>query len=309
MSKDSEFDWDDLRYFIKAAQSQTLAGAARALGKEHTTIGRRLTALERALGAPVFIRAPDGLRLTPFGARLLPLAEEVERAVHAVQELVSSDHGKVRLAVPSGLATLITQYLPKFLHEFPGISLELLSGSHSVNLKKGEAELALRLGPVSDEDLVAQKMGEVGWSLYAANTYLTRRPILIDLHGQRGLKGHELIGYDDSLASVPGAQWLEKYAGDANIVLRSREMTDMIAAANGGLGIVALPCVLGDAQPLLRRLTDEVIGSRRLSLVYRREMLRVTPVRAVITFIATLMLEHADLISGVLIHRVKHPTK
>jgi DNA-binding transcriptional LysR family regulator len=285
-----------LRYFVQAAQTKTLAGAARALNVEHTTIGRRLSALERAFGAPLFIRGPDGLRLTPLGERLLPLAEEVERAVHAVEDVVSSDKVRVRLAVPSGFAALITQHLTRLQRDYPGVSLELVSGSRPVNLTKGEAELALRLGPISDEGLVAQRLAEAGWSLYAADAYLARCPAPAD---PRQLSRHEIIGYDQSLAEVPGAKWLEAHAADASIVLRSREMTDMLAAATAGLGLAVLPCVLGETTPGLRRLTDEVLGTRRMSLVYRREMSRVAPVRAVISFVASVMREHERLIAGI----------
>ena len=67
MAAEGDLDWDDLRYFLRAAQAGTLAGAARAMGVEHSTIGRRLSALERTLGAPLVVRAPDGLHLTPLG--------------------------------------------------------------------------------------------------------------------------------------------------------------------------------------------------------------------------------------------------
>ena len=241
MSKDSDFDWDDLRYFVQAARTKTLAGAARALGVEHTTIGRRLTALERALGAQLFIRGPDGLRLTPLAERVLPLVEDVERAVRAVQERVASDKMRVRLAVPSGFTPLITARLAELHQDHPDVTLELLSGSRPVDLKKGEAELALRIGPVTDQDLVAQNMGEVGLSLYAADAYLARRPAPID---PRQLAGHEIIGYDQSLAALPGAKWLDTHGAQASVVLRCREMTDMLAAASTGLGLAVLPCML-----------------------------------------------------------------
>src|SRR4030095_9713363 len=81
-----DFNWDDLRFFLRAAQTRTLAGAARSIGVEHTTIGRRLSALERALGAPLVLRGPDGLRLTPLGERLVPLGHAVERGRLDVRE-------------------------------------------------------------------------------------------------------------------------------------------------------------------------------------------------------------------------------
>lgn len=294
-SKRPELDWNDLRYFLRAAHTGTLAGAARALAVEHTTVGRRLTALERAFGAPVFIRSREGLRLTPLGEQARPLIEEVERAVSAVQAFVAADKTRVRLAVPSGFSALITQHLPRLAGSAPNVVLELQSGSRAVELRKGEAELALRVGPIDDDGLVAQYMGEVGWSLYAADSYLARRPAPLD---PRDLAGHDVIGYDKALADVPGARWLEEHGAQARIVLRSRELTDMLASACAGLGLAVLPCILADAQPQLTRLTEEVLGERRLSLVYRRELLRVAPVRCVAEFVATLMHECAAIVHG-----------
>ncbi len=295
MTKSGDFDWNDLRYFLQGARTKTLAGAARALGVEHTTIGRRLTALERALGVQLFIRGPEGLRLTPLAEHVLPLIEEVERAAHAVQERVASNKMRVRMAVPSGFAPIITACLGELHQDHPDVTLELLSGSRAVDLKKGEADLALRTGPITDQDLVAQNMGAVGLSLYAAEAYLARRPAPID---PLQLAGHEVIGYDQSLAASPGAKWLETHATRASVVLRCRELTDMLAAATAGLGLAVLPCMLGETEPTLKRITDQILVSVKLSLVYRREMLRVAPVKAVIKFITTVMRTHAAPISG-----------
>lgn len=162
-------------------------------------------------------------------------------------------------------------------------------------VKRGEAELALRMGPVTDEDLVAQNLGQAGWSLYASDAYLARRPAP---NNPRDLAGHDIIAFDESLTGVPGAKWIAEYGGGATIVLRNREMTDMLAAATSGLGLAVLPCMLAETEPTLRRLTSEVLGTHRISLVYRREMLRAEPVRKVIAFVTGVMREHADRLSG-----------
>lgn len=295
MSKQRELDWNDLRTFVRAAHTRTLAGAARALGVEHTTVGRRLTALERAFDAPLFIRSSTGLQLTSLGERLLPLAEDVDRAVQAVGATATKHRGQVRLAAPSGFAALITSRLEQLPTDPRRVSLELLSGSRPVDLNKGEAELALRIGPIADPNLVARNLGRVGWSLYASELYLARHPGKIH---SGALAGHEVIGYDASLAAVPGATWLESHGAAARVVLRSREMTDMLAAAVAGVGLAVLPCILGETEPRLARLTRDVVGRRELSLVYRREVARSSPVRAVIEFVASVMREHAALISG-----------
>src|SRR5262245_65056087 len=90
MAAGEELNWDDLRYFLRAAESKTLAGAARVARVEHTTIGRRLSALEQALGAPLVLRGREGLQLTQIGGQLVPLVAAVERSVIAVRDLVAS---------------------------------------------------------------------------------------------------------------------------------------------------------------------------------------------------------------------------
>ena len=295
VAKVERLDWDDLRYFLAAVKAGTLAGAARATGVEHTTIGRRLSALERSLGGPLVLRGPDGLRLTPLGETIAPLVEEVERAVLAVCERIESQAPRVRLAVPSGFAALFTSALPRLRRDHPDLSLELLGGARPADLAKGEADLAIRSGPVDDPELVVRAVGEAGWSLYASEAYLARRPGPVD---PDDLTGHEVIGFDPSLAGVPAARWIEERAAKATIALRSREMTDMLAAAASGAGLAALPCMLGDAEPGLRRLVPDLIATRTLSLVYRREARLSAEIRAVIRFAVDVMREHADRIRG-----------
>jgi DNA-binding transcriptional LysR family regulator len=291
-----DLNWDDLRYFLRAVQAKTLAGAARAMKVDHTTIGRRLSALERALGAPLFIRTPDGLQLTPLGERIAPLAEQVASTVHGVHHLATQQTVRVRLAVPTGFTPFFTAALARLRDSHPDITLEILSSSRVVDLAKGEAELAIRSGPIIDGELIARRVGAAGWSLYASPAYLARRPAPVDIED---LAGHDLIGYDPSLAAMPAARWIERHAPPATIVLRSREMTDMLAATVSGAGIAALSCLVGDAEPALVRLTPRVISSRELSLVYRREMRLVAPVRAVIRFVVEVMRENADRVAGV----------
>jgi DNA-binding transcriptional LysR family regulator len=301
MPSPEDLNWDDLRFFLRAMEAKTLAGAARRMRVQHTTIGRRISALERAIGAPLVYRSPEGLRPTPLGEQVAPLVQEVARAVDAVRELVASRKSRVRLAGPSGFTRLFTAArLAELRKEHPNLSLELLSGSRPVDLGKGEADLALRSGPVKDDELVARKVAESGWSLYAAPSYLTRKPRPANLND---LSGHDLIGYDTSLAAVPAARWIEERAAKATIVLRSREMTEMLAATLSGVGIAALPCVLADEEPGLVRLTDEVIGTRSVSLVYRREARLSAEIRAVIRFVVNVMHDNAARMSG------KRPTR
>lgn len=295
MEKRADIDWKDLHHFLWAARSSSLAAAARALAVEHSTVGRRITALERALGGPLVTRGPDRLRLTPLGLQVLPLAEEAERAVLAVRDLAAAGPVRVRLAVPSGFSRLLAEDLGRFGRTHPGLSLELLSGSRPVDLRHGEADLAIRSGPVADQELVARKVGEAGWSLYAAASYLARHPAPRDA---RDLAGHEVLGFAANLAAVPGAAWIAEHGAGAVIVLESRELADMLAAAVGGLGLAVLPCMLAACEPALLRLSGEVLGRRDLWLVHRRDALRTPAVQAVHRFVLGFMRQRASVFSG-----------
>lgn len=291
----SELDWDDLRYFLCAAQAGTLAGSARKLGVKHSTVGRRLSALEQALGTALVMRGPDGLRLTPTGSKLAPLIKDIDTAVAAIRSLAAKEQTHIRLAMPTGFSRMFSESLGQLRKGYPEISLEVLSGSRPVDLKKGEADLAIRSGPITDPDLVARKLCDSGFSLYASEAYLARRPGPVD---PNDLAGHEMIGFDPIFDATPPARWIEAHAGNAAIVLRGSQMIDVVAAATAGAGIAVLACHQGDEEPRLKRLTAQVLVTHPLSLVYRREAAVSAPLRAVIRFVTAVIRQHIKQIRG-----------
>src|SRR4051794_19244009 len=104
-------NWESVRYFLHAAGSKSLSGAARSLRVEHTTVGRQLSALERAVGASLVERSPAGLILTDVGQQVFQLAMEMERAARAIAELTNRERANVRLVVPTGFTVLLTPHL------------------------------------------------------------------------------------------------------------------------------------------------------------------------------------------------------
>ncbi|HEU4412980.1 MAG TPA: LysR family transcriptional regulator [Polyangiaceae bacterium] len=288
MSKPADFDWNDLRFALAAARAKTLAGASRALSVEHSTVGRRLAALEDALGTPLFVRSPAGLALTPAGEKALPLLEEMERAALALRDLASDGRARVRVAVPSVFGRLLAPHLTAFRASRPLLSVEILSGGRPVDLKRGEADVALRSGPI-DDDLVAKRLCDITWSLYASASYLARRGAPAD---PRDLSGHDVIGAAADLKGVAAAEWLERHTKGANMVMHCREVSDLLAACVAGVGIALLPCLLADAEPALDRLTPEPLCSNQFWMVYRKESLRAEPVRAVVEFLSEMLRVH-----------------
>ena len=128
----------------------------------------------------------------------------------AVCEQAKEQKPRVRLAMPTGFTKLFTANLPQLQVACPGLSLELLTSSRPVDLKKGEADLAIRSGPVIDEDLVARRLCETGWSLYASPAYLSRRPAPAD---PNDLSGHD-VSHDHWLRNLNAARFRGRSSGN-----------------------------------------------------------------------------------------------
>src|SRR5215831_19293241 len=106
-------DWNDFRYFLAIARAGSFAGAARELGVEHTTVGRRLTALETALGTRLFVRGPDGLTITAAGRDVLPLCEEIASRAQAIERRVAGEAGRVEGTVRVSISEAVSGYMVK----------------------------------------------------------------------------------------------------------------------------------------------------------------------------------------------------
>jgi len=288
-------DWNDLRYFLALSRAGTLAGAARELGVEHSTVGRRLAALEAALGVRLFTRGPAGMTPTAAGEEILGSAVRIAELVDGIQRSVSGGdarvEGTVRLTIPEAHSTYVVQHLAALRERHPGLLLDILSGNREFDLRRGEADLALRLRDSSDPELVVRKLGTAGWSLYASPAYLQRKG---PLHSLDALAGHDVIGFDGSLSNVEGAIWLRERGRNANVVLRGNNLTAVYSAARVGLGLAPLPCFDADADPALERLTADLIGSRDILLVVHPDLARVARVRATMDFLIELFARDAE---------------
>ena len=293
-------DWNDFRYFLAIARAGTFAGAARELGVEHTTVGRRLTALETALGTRLFLRGPEGLTATNAGRDVLPLAEEIAARAQAIERRVSGADGRVegtvRVSVSEALSGYFVKQSTALRDRHPGLMVEMLIGNHASDLLRGEADLALRARTVTEPELVARKLTSAGWSLYASTDYVARKGRPAD---PETLCGHDVIGFDDSLATTPGATWLGGHAKETNVAMRGNSLVAILNAAICGMGVAVLPCFLAEREPQLQRLTPRVLGERDVYLVVHPDLARVARVRAVMDFIIELFERDTTLWTGI----------
>jgi DNA-binding transcriptional LysR family regulator len=293
------FDWNDLRYLLAVARAGTLAGAARELGVEHSTVKRRLAAMEAAMGARLFTQSRDGFALTPVGQDVLPLAQDVAKAIDGIERRVHGAdtrvEGTVRLTTSEALSGYMVKQLAALRANHPALLVEVLAGNRSYDLSRREADIAVRAAPVQDPDLIARKVSVAGWSLYAAQSYVDRKGAPAPFED---LRGHELIVFDATLANSPGAVWVEAHGCGAEVVLRANSLVAALNGAVAGIGIAALPCFIGDVERALVRLTPAILGTRDVWLVVHPDLAKVARVRVVMDFLLALFERDRALWAG-----------
>ena len=235
-------DWNHLKTFLAIAREGTLAGAARKLRVNHSTIFRRLNQFEASLEGRLFERLNEGYQLTDTGERLLQHAESIEDQFNLVQRTFTGERlqpmGKIRITAPANIAyRYLPGYLRSFSKQYTEISYELLVSNQDFSLTRREADIAVRATPSPPPHLVGRKVWEIDWSLFASTKYLNKHSTP---QGLSELSDHSLIGGDGEMSQLPAFQWLDKYHPD-NQPLRCNDLVAMAALAESGLGLAFLP--------------------------------------------------------------------
>ncbi len=270
-------NWDDLRFFLALLDAGTLSGAARALGVEHTTVARRIDALEAALTVRLFDRFPRGWMLTGAGTELLPHARKVADEMHALLRVASGSvtlAGTVRVSAPPALAVhLLAPQLPELLRRLPGIELDLRGEARISDLMRRESDIALRFQRPSAGALAVRLLASVEYGLYASAAYLSGR----------APQQWEFLGYDDLLRDAPQQLWLDQIRAGRRYCLRSNELGVLFRAALSGCGLAVLPHYMlgGQRGDLVLVDAEPCPVKRKLWLVMHDDVRRSAPVRAV----------------------------
>ena len=275
-------EWDDVRMLLALLRAKNLQEAGGRLGVDRSTMSRRLSALEKSLGAPLFTRTREGLRPTAAVERLRPHAERMElEAAALAQAAVAADTvtGVVRVATTEALAAyLVTEGLLGVREQHPELVVELLGGNRPVDLARGEADLAVRLVPLREASLRARCVAKLGIGLFASPAYLRARGAVRSV---ASLRGHDVLLPAGELAQLPEARWLAART-DVRVVFRSSSMPALVAAAVAGHGLTALTLAWGDAEAgLARVLALEEIPRRPVWLVTHAESAARPAVRVV----------------------------
>jgi DNA-binding transcriptional LysR family regulator len=215
-------DWDDLRIFLAVSREGSLSAAARGLGLTQPTVGRRITAFERKLGAKLFAHHPAGRRLTRTGQRLLEHAERMERDALAAERLAAGRdvglRGRVTVTATEWmLRNVVGPHLAPFLGAHPELEIELVAEARHVNLARGEADLAIRPSRFEHREVFEREIAVISFGLYASDSYLAVRGVP---DFAKHCEGHTLVAMSESLSKVPDVDWLPQIASKARVVAR-----------------------------------------------------------------------------------------
>jgi len=253
-------DWDNLRYFLELARSGTLAAAARRTGVEHTTVARRIQALEKQMGTALFAREAGGHRLTEAGRHLLPAVEAMETAVLGVERAApahagAGPSGLVRVGATEGFGTLIlAPHLARLTQKHPHLSIDLLALPRMLHLSRREADIVISLERPTRGSVIVTKLADYTLHLYGQREYLARRPLVAM---REDLRHHAFVSYVDDLLFTKELQFLDQLDPPERFALRSTSVTAQYEAVRAGAGLAVLPAFLADSDPVLTRVLPQ----------------------------------------------------
>jgi DNA-binding transcriptional LysR family regulator len=273
-------DWDLLRDFLALRRAGSLAGAARLLRVDQTTVGRRLHALERQVGVKLFRRTRRGYEIMPAGEEILSDLEGVESAFSSIERrLFGRDErleGRVRVTSTETMSVPILRALATFRARHPHVVIDYLTTNRNLSLAHGETDVAIRVGRPKEQTLVGRRLGHVGVAMYAAEGYLRR----CGTPAVGRLAHHDLLWFGEELGAVNRDRRLRAMTAGGTVVFRTNAMVQLTSAAVAGLGVAVLPCVLADAEPTLRRI-GKVLLQTEMWIVTHRDVRDNARVRAV----------------------------
>lgn len=237
------FDWDDLRYYLSVARTGRLTAAARRMGTDHATVSRRITALERKLGAELFRRSPRGYSLTDAGERLLIQAETIESSAASIENDIAGEKfslsGVVRIGAPDGFgAYFLAPRIGELTLRHPQLELQIVAMPRVFSLTKREADIAIGLERPDKGRLFSRKLTDYTLHVYAAQAYLAKNG---PIESPQDLSTHPLIGYIPELIFTSELDYLGKIGDGLAPRLSSTNLFAQLHATRSGAGLCILP--------------------------------------------------------------------
>lgn len=254
-------NWDNLRYVLMVANKGSIAAAARELHVNRSTVLRRINTFQDDLNCRIFKREGTGYVLTPEAEKMIDAAREVENTLFNMQRQIAGHElkleGELRVTTTDTfMESLITPHLASFHHKHPHIVVEIVTTRSVLDLDRRDADIAIRPTRAPQANLVGKRLYEVDFGVYAAPE-LAKQCAKGDFHQQ------SWIGFDATLHATPLGAWLDSQIAKERICMRVDSFVGIRVAAEHGIGLALLPCLLGDSSSQLTRLP---IATRELGI-------------------------------------------
>ena len=279
------FDWNQARAFLVTAEEGSLSAAARALGLTQPTLGRQVAALEDELGVALFERIGRRLELTPSGLELIEhvraMGDAANRVSLAASGQAQSVEGSICITASEAFSVfLMPAIVARIRRDHPGIEVEVIASNSVSDLRRREADIAVRHAPPTDPELFARRLKDQGAALYATPDYIDREG---PFETTAALSGADFIGFADNEQYVDGLKSRGLALTPHSFPIQSGSHLVHWEMAKQGLGIGVMSTRIGDREPLVRRAATwfepfmfpvwlvahrEVRTSRRVRLVF-----------------------------------------
>ena len=258
--KSVKFDWNRARAFLVTAEEGSLSAAARALDMTQPTLGRQVSALEDELGVVLFERAGLGLILTPTGLELVEHVRAMGEAANLMSLSASGQSQNIEGTVCISASEVYSVFiLPPIIAKLrnlePKINIEIIATNETSDLRRREADIALRNFRPTQPELIAKKIKDVAARLYATPSYLKK---INNPSSPEELSHADFISFDSTGGLINGLNMLGLNLTKKNFPLLSENYLVHWELVKQGLGIGIMPEDIGDAEPLVKQVLPEL---------------------------------------------------
>jgi DNA-binding transcriptional LysR family regulator len=260
-------DWDKLRIFHAVAEAGSFTHAGELLNLSQSAVSRQISALENSLNVPLFHRHARGLILTEQGELLFRTAHEVfgKLAMTAAQLSESKDRPSGPLKITTTVAfgsTWLAPRMHEFLDIYPEVEVNLLLTDQELDLSMREADVAVRLSPPRQADLIQRHLLTVHMNIYASPGYIKKHGAPLNA---ADLDNHRIVVYgEDIRPPVPDVNWLLRVGSESGKLRRPsltvNNVYAIMRAVQSGAGLGALPEFMGQGLTDLVQVLPELEG-------------------------------------------------
>lgn len=247
-----KINWQDLHYILVVARHGSVSAAARTLGVNHSTVLRRINALEERQGLRLFDRLRSGYVLSQEGQHLLQTAQSIEETVTSLERRIAGTdlqlEGTIRVTTTDSVfVSVCGSHIAEFQKTYPNISVALTVTSSILSLSRRDADVAIRPSRFDPDGLTGVRISDFHFALYAGADYWAA-------NSHKALSDQLWLGPDESMAGSPAGRWLRAEVPGANVIMVADSFVALGDATRRNLGMAILPCAQADAMPDLERI-------------------------------------------------------